>query len=79
MKREKIVHIAITEDEMAGILGKISEKENEDGKRYTVSTFLREYVLRPYLNGIYEPPQVTPQETVQDTPPLKDPYDEINF
>ena len=79
MKREKIVHIAITEDEMAGILGKISEKENKDGKRYTVSTFLREYVLRPYLNGIQETPQETEQDTPQEKSPIENSFDEINF
>lgn len=75
MKREEIVHIAITKDEMREINRKIAEEMLESGKRMTVSTFLREFAIKPFLNNESSPSETT----VQDTEPEKSPYDDINF
>lgn len=59
MKREKTLSMTVTEDESVVIYQKIREKEDELGKRITLSVFLREYLLKPYLNGNSSPPQET--------------------
>jgi hypothetical protein len=76
MKREKIVQIAITEDEMKGIILRLRTKEDEDGQRYTVSSYLREFCIRPHINGTGEPPQETKIETI---PKEKGAWDDIDF
>ena len=78
MKREEIVHIAITKDEMTGISKKMAEKMLEDGKHMTVSSFLREFAIKPLLTDNSSPPQETPQDT-EPVPTEKNPYDDINF
>ena len=71
MKREQIVHIAITKDEMRDLISKMKSKEDEDGRRYTTSSFLREFAIKPLLNGSSSPPQKTVIETVIETHPDK--------
>lgn len=65
MNREKIVHIAITEDEMRALILRMKTKEDEDGRRYTTSSFLREFAIKPLLNGDGSSP---PQETEIEKP-----------
>ena len=80
MKREEIIHMAITKDEMRDLISRMNEKMAADGKRYTTSTFLREFLLKPYLNGDSSPPQETVIETPNDeTPEKANPWQDINF
>ena len=80
MKREKTVSMTITEDEDRVLIEMIQAKERELGKRLTLSSFLREHVLKPFLNGNCLPPQETVIETPDNEPPKKDnPWDGINF
>ena len=48
MKREKTVSMTITEDEGQVLIEMIQAKERELGKRLTLSSFLRELVLKPF-------------------------------
>jgi len=78
MKREEVVHIAITRDEMASITRKMAEKMIEDGKKITISTFLREFAIKPFINGECSPSEITvPEETAQDPDDKR--WDDINF
>ena len=72
MKREKNVGMTITEDERQALLMKIREKETELNERLTVSSYLREYVLKPHLNGACSPSD----EPTQDTEP-NDPFKDL--
>jgi len=76
MKREEVVHIAITKDEMASITRKVAEKMLEDGKKITISTFLREFAIKPLLNGECSPPQDT---VIEEPPKEKGRWDDISF
>lgn len=78
MKREKTMSMTVTEDESVAIYQKMLEKEHELGKRMTLSAFLREYVLRPYLNGDGSPPQETQIEKPKKEEPSFD-FDDISF
>lgn len=75
MKREEIVHIAITKDEMRELMVKMNDKMLEDGKRYTTSTYLREFLLKPHLNHNSSPSE----DTEQETPPDENPYADIEI
>ena len=75
MKREEIVHIAITKDEMRELMVKMNDKMLEDGKRYTTSTYLREFLLKPHLNHNSSPSEDTEQETL----PEKTLYDDLEL
>jgi hypothetical protein len=75
MKREEIVHIAITKDEKEQLLRKLTEKVIEEKRSYTTSTFLREFLLKPYLNGSGSPPQ----ETKEEEPTKKGVWDDIKL
>jgi len=87
MKREKTAGMTITEDEWKALLGKIREKESEIGDRLTISSYLRDYVLKPHLNGNSSPPQETeieePKITFSEPAPGPDPdafdFDDIEF
>ena len=63
MNRSKIAGIALTQEEYKMLLAKMAEKEEEIGKRLSVSTFLRDTLL-PILNG-QSPPSVP--ETIKET------------
>ena len=67
MKREKTVGMTITKDEMQELVKKMYEKESELGERLTISSYLREYVLKPHLNG-----QCSPTETTEPEKPTED-------
>ena len=71
MKREKNVGMTITEDERQALLMKIREKENELNERLTISSYLREYVLKPHLNGVCSPTDEPSQDT-ETNDPFKD-------
>ena len=87
MKREIVVSMAITEDEMKELTLRLRSKEDELGKRLTMSTFLREFPLKVYLNGNSSPPQETqieePKITFSEPAPGPDPdafdFDDIEF
>ena len=81
MKREEYMHITVTKSEKEQILRKLSEKIIEDGKAYTISTYLREFAIKPLINGSSSPPQETVIETVNDPEPEKPSsrWDDINF
>jgi len=88
MKREVIVSMAITEEEMKELTLRLRLKEDELGKRITTSAFLRECLLKEYLNGNGSPPQETPIEeppkiTFSEPKPGPDPsafdFDDIEF
>jgi len=69
--------MSITEKQQRAIFTKMQEKERELGKRISISTFLREYVLNPYLNGNSSSP---PQETeIETTPKEKSVWDNLEF
>ena len=75
MKRDVIVHMAITKDEMRELMVKMNDGMLEEGKRYTTSTFLREFLLKPYLNHSSSPSEDTEQETL----PEKTLYDDLEL
>jgi len=79
MKREKTAGMTITEDEWKALLGKIREKESEIGDRLTISSYLRDYVLKPHLNGNSSPPQETVIETTPNETEKKGRWDDIQF
>jgi hypothetical protein len=72
MKREITVGMTVTEDEYRFLRQEIREKEDELGKRMTMSVFLRENLLKPYMNGNSSPPQETKIETNPDEPKKED-------
>ena len=72
MKREEVVHIAITKDELASITRKLAEKMLEDGKKMTLSTYLREFAIKPLINGECSPPEETIPEVTDKESPWKD-------
>ncbi len=78
MKREKTAALTMTNDEYRDLLSKIREKEAETEQRFTISDYLREYVLKPHLNG-----QCSPSEEPSiDTEPqneVADKFKDINF
>ena len=77
MKREKLVSVVLTEDEKAGIMKKMAEKQIETGKRMTISSFIREFCIKPALNGNCSPPQETVIETEPEKP--KNKWDDVDF
>ncbi len=79
MKCEKTVSMTITEEQQRALFTKMMEKERELGGRISVSTFLREYLLLPYLNGNSSPPQETPQETEPEKPKEENRWDDVKF
>jgi hypothetical protein len=79
MKREKTVSMTITEAQQRALFTKMMEKERELGERISVSTFLREHLLKPYLNGSGSPPQETPQEITPEQPKEENRWDDIKF
>ena len=79
MKREKTAALTMTNDEYRDLLMKIREKESETEKRLTISDYLREYVLKPHLNGQCSPSEETPQETPKEEPKMEDKFGDINF
>ena len=62
MKLEKVLSVAVTEDEYNIILQKLSEAIVKDGKAYSMSKFLREKYVLPFING--SAPQETPKEAI---------------
>jgi len=78
MKREKILHMAVTEDEYKELILLMNTKMADDEKRYTISTYLREFMFKPHINGNSSPSE----ETVIDEElikPKKGPWDDISF
>ena len=85
MNRGKTLSMTVQEDEMKELVSKIRKKEDETGKRYTISSFLREFVLKPYLNGSSSPsqePENPPSQEIEsneEKPREKGPWDDIQF
>jgi len=77
MKREKLVSVMLTEDEKQELMKKIGEKQIETGKAVTLSSYIREFCIKPVLNGNSSPPQ----DTVIETEPVKpnNRWDDISF
>lgn len=70
MKRERTLSLTVTGDEYQEIMAKMMEREMEEKKRITISEFLRETLLLPYLNG--QPPKETPTVTIPEDGPKID-------
>lgn len=85
MKRDKILHFAVTEDEARRILEKLGEKITRGGKLYTMSSFLRDTILGAITNGDCSPsqePENPPSQEIEpneEKPREKGPWDDIQF
>jgi hypothetical protein len=70
MKLEKVLSVAVTEEEYNIILKKLSEAIVKDGKAYSMSKFLRANMISPFING--SAPQETPTVTNPEDKPMID-------
>ncbi len=78
MKREKILHMAVTEDEYKELILLMNTKMVDDGKHHTLSSYLREFLLKPHLNGGCSPSEET-IEDIKPEEPKKGVWDDIHF
>ena len=74
MKREKVISVAVTEDEYKEIMKQMGDSISQRGSNITLSTFIREHFIKPQLNG--SPPEKPAQET-QDS--ISKGFDDIEF
>ena len=74
MKREKIVSMALTDEEYGLIVKGMAEAMVKTGNSITISTFMRDYIIKPWANG--SQPEV-PAEKPKDS--ISKEFDDINF
>jgi len=72
MKREKVLSVAITNEEYELVLKKMAEAMVNDSKVYRMSEFLHDHAILPLINGQApkETPIVTPQDDNEDRPKI---------
>lgn len=64
MKLDRVLSVAVTEDEYNIILKKLTDVVLRDGKAISMSKFLRANMILPLINGAA--PQETPSVTIDD-------------
>ena len=74
MKLDKVVSSALTEEEFEALKKKMIEAIHKTGTIVSVSSFIRENVIKPYLNG--STPE-TPTEEAEDS--ISKSFDDIEF
>jgi len=81
MNRDIVVGVAITKDDNDKLMIKLREWEDKTGKRATISTFIYQDLILPYLNGTEirqeDPPleqNAKPANIPSSEPPRKDPF-----
>ena len=74
MKREKVASVALTDEEYGELMKRMADSIHQTGNHVTVSSFIREYVIKPYLNG--SPSEEAPEETKDS---ISKGFDDINF
>ena len=74
MKLDKVVSSALTEEEFEALKEKMIEAIRQTGNIVSVSAFIREHVIKPYLNGSQpEPPTKDARDSISKE------FDDINF
>jgi hypothetical protein len=51
MKREKILSVMLTVEELRELRKKMRETEDKEGKTYTQSSYVRSKLIQPHING----------------------------
>ena len=67
MKLDRVLSVAVTEDEYNIILKKLTDVVLRDGKAISMSKFLRASIIVPFING------AAPQETPPVSAPVSTP------
>jgi len=74
MKREKVISVAVTEDEYKEIMKRMGDSISQLGANITLSTFIRDHFIIPQLNG--SPPEI-PAEKTEDS--ISKSFEDIEF
>ncbi len=82
MKREKAVGVMVTLEEWEDLRKKMRQAEDEEGKSYSASSYIRSKLLLPHLNGNQapsvpdsKPENVSPSAGHTDTEQEDNPWD----
>ena len=74
MKVEAVISVGITKEEKQGLIEKMAETMVASGEPLTFSSFIRQHIILPYLNG--SPTEKPTEEPEKANGPN---FEDINF